>query len=92
MTNYYINNPIPLAKDSKGNVLEYIVDTQYPQYMRFKVSRKTMEVYFGVLDNELCWKKYDLLSVDPNAPLTPDSVIDQIRNWFDEQIFKKDFK
>ena len=92
MTNYYINNPIPLVKDSKGNILEYIVDTRYAQYIRFKVSRNTMEVYFGLKNNKLCWEQHDLLSVDPNAPLTPDIVIDLIRNWFDEQNFKKDFK
>ena len=85
MTNYYINKPIPLVVEG-DKVLEYIVDAQYVEPVRFKVSCKSLEVYLGVKNDELYWERQDILSLKPITVLTPEVVKNLVKQWFEERL------
>ena len=89
----YIFPPKAFIDDKTLNI-EYIVDSfrdrkfndMYTrEYIRFKVTKNSMEVYYGNVNNELLWERYDIISTK-SIDFGSTFVKNQIKDWFKEKI------
>ena len=96
-----IYKPKPLVVDENGKVLEYIVDTfvdhhvegnlppddYYREYIRFKVSKNTLEAYFGEMCGGLVFEKKDLLSVSKDIEFDAKYAVSRVKDWYEEKAY-----